>query len=162
MKTDFESMQEQRTYIRNLVDRKLKFIPKCSVCGSKDVTIIHNFKHPYDIGFICKSCRAGKTKEELQKIPKINLLENIEVNSRYSHSKNLVLTKEIKNLINESLKTNLSLTEFLREKKFSYKKFNYALELYEKERKNITQDVKTHFKSLRAEKIKNSIKNHKS
>ena len=96
------------------------------------------------------------------KIPKINLLENIEVNSRYSHSKNLVLTKEIKNLINESLKTNLSLTEFLREKKFSYKKFNHALELYEKERKNITQDVKTHFKSLRAEKIKNSIKNHKS
>ena len=47
MKTDFESMQEQRTYIRNLVDRKLKFVPKCSVCGSEDVTIIHNFKHPY-------------------------------------------------------------------------------------------------------------------
>lgn len=162
MKTEFDSMQEQRTYIRNLVNRKMKYVPKCIICHSdKNITIVHNFNHPYNISFICETCRHSKSKVELEALPKINLLDCIDTNSKYSHSKNLILDESIIAIINEALNTKLSLTEYLKTKNFSYHKFKTALNLYEKSQKGITNKIETHFKKLRADKIKNTLKDKK-
>lgn len=162
MKTKFKSLSNQRVYIRNFVDRYYKGSTKCVNCGKEKTSIVHNAENPYCISFICDDCRIGLDKETLNSLPKVNILDNIEVNRKFSHIKNLVLTEDLKNIIENALTTELSLTEYLKENKLSYNKYREAVNKYEKEIKPIRKKLKQHFNYLRADKISNSIKNSKN
>lgn len=153
MKTKFESLQQQRVYIRNFVDRNYIGSKACVNCGKEPTTIVHNEENPYNISFICDDCRLGLDKETLSNLPKINILDNIEINRKFSHSKNLILTEDLKHILEGALDTDKTLVEYLKENNLSYKKYKQAVEKYDKEVKSIKNDLKNHFNSLRAKRV---------
>ena len=81
------------------------------------------------------------------------MLIYVEQNKKFSHSKNLVLDGKMKFILEGALKTNKSLTEYLRENKLSYTKYKQAVKMYEKDVKPIANDLRNHFNLLRAQKV---------
>lgn len=154
MKTEFKDMQTQRIYIGNFVARHYKDKKECVVCGSdSEISIIHNPDDAYSISFICKNCRMKLNRQDLLNLPKINILEHIDLNRKFSHSSNLVLDSRIKFILEHALQTEKSLMEYLRENKLSYSKYKKAIALYEKDVKPIKNELRKHFNSLRAQKV---------
>ena len=162
MKTDFENLAQQRVYIRNFINRHYLGSKACVNCGKEPTTIVHNEEDPYLVTFICDTCRLGLDKETLESLPKINILEHIEVNKRFSHSKDLVLTEDLKRVLEKALYTDKTLVEYLKENNLSYTKYKEAVIKYEDEIKPIQKRLKEHFNNLRANKISNSIQSHKN
>ena len=153
MKTEFRNIQQQRVYIANFVKRYYKGDKYCIICGNDNTSIVHNEENPYEVSFVCNECRTKHTKEQLKNLPKTNLLIYVEQNKKFSHSKNLVLDGKMKFILEGALKTNKSLTEYLRENKLSYTKYKQAVKMYEKDVKPIANDLRNHFNLLRAQKV---------
>lgn len=160
MKTTFKDTKQQRVYIRNFVDRYYTGSKKCVNCGKEPTTIIHNEKDPYKISFICDTCRLGVDREDLENLSKINILEHIELNKKFSHSKNLVLDEHLRSVLENALTTKLSLMEYIKDNKISYKRFKKAIDKYDSEIKPIKKELNEHFKQLRNEKISISKKSN--
>lgn len=162
MKTQFDNIQSQRVYVRNFINRHYTGEKRCVLCGKEPTTIVHNEDNPFLISFICDSCRAKTNKHFLSDLPKVNILEQTDTNKRYSHVKNLILTEDLKNILKNALKTNLSLTEYLRQNELSYNKYKKAIELYEKNGDLIEDDLTEHFKELRNSNISKTKTSHKN
>lgn len=160
MKTNFKNMDTQRVYISNFVKRKYNKEIKCIKCGTtKDVQIINNPDNPYSISFICKECRLGMPKQEQQSLEKINLLENIDTNKKFSRVNSLILTDELIKIVQNSVTTESTMINYLKENNLSYQKFWRAVKLYEiKENDlNITEKIQNHFNSMRIQKVKSAL-----
>ena len=154
MKTYFDNMKQQRVYIKNFINRRFIGKKECAICNiEENLSVVHNKENPYQISFICKNCRSKISKDKLEKLPKVDILKNIEINPKYSHSKDLVLDSKMKFIIEHSLETDMSMMNYLKSQKISYHKFKIATKLYEKEVAPIEKDIKNHFKRLRVKNI---------
>ena len=154
MKTDFKDMKHQRVYIKNFINRRFIGEKQCAVCSSNEnLSVIHNKENPYQISFICKDCKSKLARKDLENLPKVDILKNIEVNKRYSHSKDLILDSKMKFIVEHSLETDLSMMNYLKSHNISYHRFKIATKIYEKEVAPIEKDIKNHFKRLRVKNI---------
>ena len=154
MKTDFKDMKHQRVYIKNFINRRFIGEKQCAVCSSNEnLSVIHNKENPYQISFICRDCKSKLTRKDLENLPKVDILKNIEVNKRYSHSKDLILDSKMKFIVEHSLETDLSMMNYLKSHNISYHRFKIATKIYEKEVAPIEKDIKNHFKRLRVKNI---------
>lgn len=157
MKTNFKDMQHQRVYITNFINRRFTGIRACTICGNtENLSVVHNKVDPYKISFICKNCKNKLDRTQLESLPKINILEHIEINKKFSHSKDLILDDKMKLIIENALVTDKSLVNYLRENDISYYKYKVAVEKYENKVKPIKIALKRHFKELRANSIMKS------
>lgn len=115
MKTKFDSMLQQMSYINRFIDRKTDLKKKCIVCG-KPAYIQHNKINPYIIRPVCRICKNeynlyGRTVDQtLDVLPTINILDH--VNSEFRNYSDRTLTEDQMKLIDENLKLNLTKTEF--------------------------------------------------
>lgn len=135
MKTNFDDMSQQMSYINRFIERNTNFKKKCIVCG-KPATIQHNKINPYIIRPLCRICRNqyglfGRTVDKtLNVLPTVNLLDY--VNTKPKRYEDRVLTQEEMCLIDECIKLNLTKTVFSQRLNTHFKGLDWMIDEYEK------------------------------
>ena len=162
MITKFKDLQHQRVYIGNFVKRHYTGSKACVNCRKEPTTIVHNVENPYLVSFICDDCRLGLDTEQLASLKKVNLLDYVEKNKKYTSTKNIVMTDELKNTIEGILNSDVSLMEYLKKHDLPYHRYKASVKLYEKEIGPIKKKIQTHLESMRRAKISETMKEIKS
>lgn len=130
--------QKQRIKIANTVKR-YNINNNCYICGNKG-KIIHNYKDPYNIAFLCDNCRKDLTNLKTIEEHRINIeeiiLNNLKENMVDKQVKRLP-KEEIKVLVDEYLNKEISIGKFCNEKGISRHQFNTMVKLYSKEYQEI-------------------------
>lgn len=138
--------------IATMVRRKNEIEKYCCICGNKNAQILHNYNNPFVISFICKKCRADKSK--LAQAEKLRFdIREIMDKSKIS-SKNFS-EKDVMNLVENYLFEKVSITDYCKEIGISYHIFSHLIERYKLlfDKPNIKKVMLNHSNALRNEKL---------
>lgn len=146
MKTKFKDFQQQMMYINKFINRFTDLDVKCQYCG-EPAHIRYSRYEPYDVQFICKSCRKEKNidfaysrGEMLKDIPTIHVLDHITSTSMKIRLP--VLRKEEEIIIDDILKNKLTKSDAISKYNITYIQLNKMITKYELYKdKNIKEKI---------------------
>ena len=122
-----EKKKLERMRICNLVKRYSDIDKHCCICGSKNTQILHNEDNSFLIAFICKKCRADKSKLTQAKKLRFDIREKLD---KSKMSTKTFSEKDVKELVENYLFDILSIEAYCDKIGISRYKFNQIIEKY--------------------------------